>query len=286
MQTLQIYQSLWAMEQRIPGQAEAPPEEQFARIAAAGYHGVCLDPAVNEIPDSLALKPLFERHGLGCMVNAFPDQEDELLPLLEMARELDACAVNVISGVMPFTVAEAVPLLHRWINEAAEIGQMMLVETHRDGLLNDLYYTLQVLDAVPELRLCADLSHFVIDREFRVPLSARDEGFITRILERSEGFQGRIASREQVQIQIDFPQHQTWVSIFRGWWKQGMRLWRQRNAPDATLRFLCELGPPPYAITDAQGRELSDRWDEALTLRHWAQEIWQELETEERSLAD
>ena len=70
--TLDIYQSLWAMEQRIPGQAEDPVEVHMERIAEAGYAGACLDPNVSEIPDCLALKPTFERLGLKCMVNAFP----------------------------------------------------------------------------------------------------------------------------------------------------------------------------------------------------------------------
>jgi hypothetical protein len=285
MQKLEIYQSLWGMEQRTPGIAEAPPEEHFARIAEAGYHGVCLDPAIHEIDDSLALAPLFQQHQLGCMVNAFPDKVSELKPLLEMSSELNACAVNVISGVMPITVAGALPVLYRWMDEAQQLDIPLLIETHRDGILNDLYYTLQVLDALPELRLCADLSHFVIDREFRVPLSDRDQGFITRVLERSDCFQGRVANREQVQIQIGFPQHQEWVEIFKSWWKQGMRLWRARNAEDATLRFLCELGPPSYAITDANGHELSDRWQEALTIRGWVEQIWAELEAEESGAA-
>jgi hypothetical protein len=86
--------------------------------------------------------------------------------------------------------------------------------------------------------------------------------------------QGRVTNREQVQIQIEFPQHQPWVDIFRGWWQLGMALWRARSADDATLRFLCELGPPSYAITDAMGEELSDRWQEALTIRRWVEQDW------------
>ena len=45
------------------------------------------------------------------------------------------------------------------------------------------------------------------------------------------------------------------------------------------VRFLCELGPPTsYAITDAAQLELSDRWEEALTIKKWIEEMWQEIE--------
>ena len=43
--------------------------------------------------------------------------------------------------------------------------------------------------------------------------------------------------------------------------------------------FLCELGPPDYAITDARGRELSNRWAESALLMQWAREIWAEIVT-------
>lgn len=280
MQKLEVYQSLWAMERRHPDGIEASAQENCERIAHAGFDGICIDPGVTEIDKNFAQLPLYEQHSLGVMVNAFPYKVKELKPILEMAKAMNACMVNVIGGVMPVNVAGAIPVLYRWMDEAEDVGVPLLIETHRDGILNDLYYTLEVIDSLPELRLCADLSHFVVEREFSLPLSERDSGFITRILERSDCFQGRVSNKEQVQIQIDFPQHQEWVSIFRSWWKQGMRAWRARNPQDATLRFLCELGPPSYAITDANGNELSDRWQEALKIKSWAEQIWLELDSE------
>ena len=280
MQKLEIFQSLWAMELRSPHVPERSDSESFAMIAEAGFDGVCLDPSVEEIPLNLEKRGLFEQHGLGCMVNAFPKTPDDLQPLLSFASAMNARTVNVISGVMPIRPEDAVSVVRQWIAEADVAGLPLLFETHRDGLLNDLYFTLQLMDLVPEMRLCADLSHFVVDRELRAPVPERDQEYICAVLHRSDCFQGRVASREQVQIQIDFPQHEQWVEIFKGWWREGMRAWRKRSAADATLVFLCELGPPPYAITDGNQRELSDRWQESLQIRDWVRAIWAELEDE------
>ncbi len=269
------------MELRSPDRPERSHEESFRMVAEAGYDGMCLDPSVSEVPQTVELKPLFEEHGLGVMVNAFPFEIDDMRSLYDMANELNASQVNIIGGIMPIKPEDAVPIIEQWMVEAQDAGLPVLFETHRDSLLNDLYYTLQVIDLVPDMRLCADLSHFVVDREMREPIGERDQAWIDRILDRSDCFQGRVANREQVQIQIDFPQHQQWVGIFRDWWKNGMRRWRVRNADDATLIFLCELGPPPYAITDGERRELSDRWEEALSIRRWVSDIWTELEAED-----
>jgi hypothetical protein len=277
-QRLQLFQSLWAMEMRQPGRPERPVEEHFRRVAEAGYRGVCIDPAVHEIEGFRKLKPLYREYGLDCMVNAFPSTVGELPPLLDLASDLDAVLVNVIGQVMPLTVEEGIPVVRRWMADAERAGLPLLFETHRDCTLNDLHYALQLMDAVPEMRLCADLSHYVIDREMRLPLSDCDRGHMHRILERSDCFQGRVANREQIQVQIDFPQHQAWVDQFKAWWKDGIGMWRRRNTDDAELIFLCELGPPPYAMTDARQRELSDRWEEALTIRRWVEEIWSSLD--------
>lgn len=275
VQKLEVYQSIWGMELRNPSLPERSIEESFAMIADAGFDGACMDPSVAEIPQCREYAHLFREHGLGSMVNAFPYSPDDMAPILDFAVEMSACMVNVISGVMPIKPEDAVSDVRRWIGEASDRDMPLLFETHRDGLLNDLFFTLQLMDLVPEMRLCADLSHFVVDRELRSPITERDQGYISSVLQRSDCFQGRIANREQVQIQINFPQHQEWVEIFKGWWKEGMREWRKRNDDDATLVFLCELGPPPYAITDADQNELSDRWEESLQIRDWVRTIWE-----------
>lgn len=281
MQKLEIFQSLWAMDFRNPNVPERGHARNFEIIAEAGYDGVCVDPAVSDLAKYQATLPYFEKHGLKSMVNLFPRQSRDMKPLLEFCREVNASKVNIIGQVMPVSVAGAIPLIYRWMDQAAAMGFELLFETHRDSLLNDLYYTLEVIDAIPELLLTADLSHFVLEREFQLPLAPRDRAYLQRIHDRSDCFQGRVASREQIQIQLNFPQHAPWVALFKELWKDGLRSWRSRNSENATCIFLCELGPPPYAITDGNRLELSDRWQEALQMREWVRDIWAELERED-----
>jgi hypothetical protein len=277
---LEVFQSLWAMELRRPDGVERSAEESFAMVAEAGYAGMAIDMGIFDDDAMRRTRPLFARHGLGCLINAFPKRIEDLRPVLRMARDFDARFVNVIGQVMPLSVEGMIPVIRAWIAMAEAEGVAIQFETHRNCITNDLFATLQLIDAVPEMRLCADLSHYLLDREFWYPISAENHGLIRRILERSDSFQGRVASREQIQVQISFPQHAKWFDLFAGWWEDGFRLWRARARPDATLLFLCELGPKEYAITGPDGYELSDRWDEAMMIRRRVEAIWARLEAE------
>jgi hypothetical protein len=279
VQKLEIYQSLWAMELRRPGKPEAPLEHWIAGIAEAGFHGVCLDLAMSDIPLAAAARPILRAHGLKTLYNGFPRSDEELRVMLGLARDDGAPFLSVIGQLMPRRVDEMASLVRRWLAIAREEGLPLLFETHRHGLLNDLYPTLDLLDEIAELRLCADLSHFVVDREFALPIDEAAGAMISQVLARSWAFQARVASNEQVQVQLAFERHRPWVEQFFAWWTEGMRSWRARAGADDTVTFLCELGPPPYAITGADGLELSDRWVEALEIRRRVEAVWTGLET-------
>ena len=244
-------------------------------IADAGFAGVCLDPNADEIEENLARKPLFEKHGLSCMINAFPKNDDELRALLAFSKQMHATTVSIIGTIYPVAVDDAAAIIRKWIEIGDEMGVPILFETHRDCITNDMFMTLQLIEAIPEMRLCADFSHYVLGRELSLPVTEEFSKHFERLIERSDCFQGRIANREQIQIPVAFPQHAKWVDLFKYFWAQGFKSWRGRNADDAEMVFLCELGPPPYAITDANGLEMSDRWQEALKIKKWVEEIWE-----------
>lgn len=276
---LEVFQALWAMQRRIPGQAERPVEESFALVAAAGYDGMGIDLGVTPLDEAAAMEPLFARHNLGCLITAFVKSIDGMRPVLDLAKRLNARHVNLIGQVMPLGVDATVPVARRWIEMADAAGIELQFETHRNSITNDMFATLQLIDAVPEMVLCADLSHYVVGREFDFPPDARTQSHVSRILQRSGSFQGRIASRQQIQVPFGFPQYQKWLGLFLAWWEEGFRHWR-RSGGSGPLNFLCELGPHEYAMTGADGLELSDRWEEALILKDHVRRIWRQLDSE------
>jgi hypothetical protein len=210
----------------------------------------------------------------------YPKSVDDLKPVLELVARLGADHVNLQPDVRPRRIEACIPLLEGWRRLADQAGVAVHIETHRDRMTTDLFFTLQLLECFPDLRLTADLSHYLVGREFAWPVEDVNHALIHRILDNSWGIHGRIASREQAQISLGFPQHQGWVTLFMEWWEYAIRSWKQRAAADATLTFLCELGPPPYAITGPDGKELSDRWKDAVVMKDMIRRLWARIDAE------
>lgn len=277
MRNLHLYTSLWAMQPHDPTGVKLPYDQVCEMVAEAGFHGMAIDLGASDVATAHAVRPHMEANGLTPLIVAFPKTTQSLEDTLHMAADFGAPFVDVIGQVMPIEIKDMVPVIETWMEMSDKIGVPIQFETHRNCITNDLYVTLQLLDLIPEMRLCADLSHYVVDREFWFPMSDDDLALISRVLARSDSFQGRVASRQQIQLQLDFPQHQKWVDLFKDWWREGMAGWRDRNAAGDCI-FVCELGPPEYAMTDAHGKEMSNRWEEAQVIKGWVEGIWAELE--------
>jgi hypothetical protein len=276
---LQVYQALWAMDKLVS--PEASLAEKFDRVREAGFHGMAVDLGALTMAQAQETIPHFARTGLLGGLTAFPGSVEGLRPALELAHRIKAPFVVVIGQEMPVRLADMIPVIEGWLRVAEQEGMPIHFETHRNCITNDLYTTVQLLDAIPAMRLAADLSHYVVDREMPCPPPQHLQRLISQILERSDSFQGRVAARGQIQLPLSFPQNAKWVALFRSWWREGFRAWRAQHSSDAApLVFLCELGPPDYALTGADGRELSDRWAESMLLAQWARELWKEVELE------
>ncbi|WP_265216013.1 sugar phosphate isomerase/epimerase family protein [Herbaspirillum lusitanum] len=273
MQQLRVYQSLWAMERRRPDGHEWTLEQKLAMIRDAGFDGA----GVRFFDRDYAreVTAFLREHGMSWQAQCYPRSVDELKPIIEHVQEFGADHINLQADVRPYTLDECIPYIEGWRRLADDAGIALHIETHRDRMTTDLFFTLQLLDRFPDLRLTADLSHYVVGREFAWPISDENHALMHRIIDNAWGFHGRVASREQIQLQLAFPQHQQWLQLFMQWWEYGFRSWRRRAPADGVLTFLCELGPPEYAMTGADGYELSDRWQEAGVMKDSVRALWQ-----------
>lgn len=277
-QTLRVYQSMWAMERRRPDGLEWSLPEKLEMIRAAGFDGVGL--RFNEPVEARIITAELRAHGMTWQAQCYPSTVDGLKPILELVAELGADHVNLQPNARPRRLEDCIPLLEGWRRLGEQAGVPVYIETHRDRMTTDLYFTLQLLDCFPDLRLTADISHFLVGREFAYPAPDEAHAQIHRIMDHAWAIHGRVASREQIQIQTSFPHLRHWVDLTMGWWDYAIRSWRRRAPEDAVLTFLTELGPPEYAITGADGYELSDRWAEALAMKDAIRAMWDRIAAE------
>ncbi|MSP48217.1 MAG: sugar phosphate isomerase/epimerase [Alphaproteobacteria bacterium] len=282
MQKLLVYQSMWAMERRQPDGHEWSLEEKLKMIRDAGFDGAGV--RFFDFAQAKAHTDILREYGLTWQAQCYPQTVDDLKPILDNVAKLGAEHLNLQPDVRPYRIEECIPYIEGWRRLAEQAEVRMHIETHRDRMTTDLFFTLHLLDCFPDLRLTGDISHYLVGREFAgPPISDENHRLMHRILDNCWGFHGRVASREQVQIPIGFAHHKPWVDLFMGWWEYGFRSWRRRAPKDATLTFLCELGPKPYAITDAKDADLSDRWQEAQAMKDMIRALWSRIEAEERT---
>ena len=187
----QVYQSYWGMS-ALPfgGQQEWSLEEKVARIAEAGFDGVEF---LMEDPDNLKeMLPQVEKNDLKRSNIVFPWTPEEFKDDIKAAQDGGATHINLQPMPMPRTVAAGVSYITRCIDLAAAAGLPLYFETHRDRMTTDMYFTLDLIEAVPDMVLCGDLSHFLVGREFPgPPISEQNQAYMNLILERCDAFHGR-----------------------------------------------------------------------------------------------
>jgi hypothetical protein len=279
---LLVFQAMWGMERLPLNGPEWSIEERVDRIAKAGFQGAEVE--FDDLAAARHITGLLRERGLKWIAECFPKTVLELHQTIGWIEECgrEHCThINLQPNVKPRTALECIPLILGWMEIAGDARIPVYFETHRDRMTTDLFFTLELIDAIPSLKLTADLSHFLVGREFRWPIDEENDALIHRILERSWAFHGRVATREQVQVQISFPHQRMWLDLFLRWWEEGFRLWRAAALDESELTFTPELGPPEwYAMTGPDGRELSDRWEEALLLKELVCNLWARLDAE------
>lgn len=278
MQKLLVLQSLWAMQNLRDAPAERSLEENVARIKAAGFDG--FGTMWEDDATAARASDLAAREGLILEGLCIPQNLAGIKTALERSARFPLHHLNLQVRILPRTVDEASRLIDSIQKLLEQASIPVYLETHRGRLTNDLLFTLELLDRHPDLKLLADLSHYVVAREMELPIDETTNRQISAILDHAWAFHGRVAGSGQVQLPLGFEQHRAWVDQFTAWWASGFANWSRRASADAEVTFVCELGPQPYAIAGADGRDLTDRWTESLLLRDLARKAWDAARSE------
>ncbi|WP_248924743.1 sugar phosphate isomerase/epimerase family protein [Paenibacillus hamazuiensis] len=265
---LEIHQSWWAMTGLGEGDREWTLEEKFEHIAKAGFTGIV---ARLPAPDQAERwRKLLDDYGFAFGIHSFPYHRSDLEAAIKEAKNFGADYINSQVADSFVTDSAAVSLLRDLVDAASKAGIPYFVETHRGRITQDLLRTVQYVRDVPDIRLTIDFSHYVVAGELILP-NEKVEAYFDVLLKQTACFHGRISNGQQIQVDTEIGSD--YIPFFLNWWKKGMNYWLQNAAPGDYLPFVCELGPPPYAIKTGAGQEISDRWTQALELKKLAESI-------------
>ena len=246
---LRVQHSMWSLI-GLPMNAETEwtLDEKCARVKAAGFESIeCWLSDEDESEVAAAL----QRHDLGIVLGHRPFSLDTVRATIERAKRLKAEFIfaQPASAFTPFD--EVVNLVVEGRKMANDAGLHFWVETHRNNWTENLPQTLQLLEAVPDIRFTADLSHFIVVGEF---YGWENEGAIDRlrpILERCSHAHARISNGEQVQVDVGDGSGQT-AQFFVSLWTEMLRAWRKEAQAGDIFPFAS--GTWPAALCDYAAR--------------------------------
>lgn len=186
---------------------------------------------------------------------------DEHLRSLEtqaaFALGCEPIAVNCHAGRDRFSFEDSLHILRRLVRLGQETGIDFYAETHRGRPTYSLVETVRYLDALPELMLTADFSHWMVVHESDL---ADQEKSLARAIEHSRHVHARIGYEEGPQVPD--PRAPAW----RGHVDRHLSLWqriadKRMKAGASVLTITPEFGPPPYMHTVPFSDEpVADTW--------------------------
>jgi sugar phosphate isomerase/epimerase len=244
--------------------------EKFSRVKEAGFEAVeCWLNDENEQEH----KEELEKAGVRLILGHRPFKVSEVQATVDRALRLGADFVFAQPADAFTPAKEVAKLCIEGRKIANDAGLAFFVETHRNNFTETIPQTLQLIDLVPDIRITADLSHFVVVGEFYGWAEERAVERMLPILERTSHAHGRISNGEQVQVDVGDGDNMT-ANLFVELWSTAMKHWLEGAKEGDVFPFTSELGPPRYAITTPDGKEFSDRWKQSLVMKRLAEKAW------------
>lgn len=265
---LKAYKALWGMTGTL--------EEQFDRITQANYDGV--EAFLLEVKDKQKLHDLLSKHQLPFIAQIITTGQttDEHIASFKSqaaaAAEFGAVMLNTHGGKDSMTFEEQRRFYEAALSEEARLGIPVGHETHRGRPLFTPWTTAALLQAYPELKLTADISHWVCVCESL--LSDQQEN-LALAAERTIHVHTRVGYPQGPQVPHPAaPEYAAELRLHENFWEDVFTKRKKTGALEIT--FVPEFGPPGYLHTlPFTNQPVVDLWEVCLWMRHRVEERFQ-----------
>jgi sugar phosphate isomerase/epimerase len=269
---IKIYDSKWSLIGLPRGGKEWSFEEKLRRVKEAGFEGIETEEILEDEQQAVEL---IRKHGLdlGMGSSKILRSVDEVRHGLEICKRAGAKYYVIVAGSAFMSDEDMATFARDSIRVSADVGIPLMFETHRHSLTENSYRVRKLIDHVPEIRFCADLSHYVVSGALGGSSAEEWCQLWGPILDRCYSFQCRISNGEQVQVDVgdgNSKLAQKWVEL----WSEILRRWLKKARPGDLFPVTSELGPPSYSMVDLKGGEISDRWQQSLVMKRLTEQAW------------
>ena len=238
-------------------------EGMLNKIKGAGFDGVEVFAPI-EPGERETMQRLLEDLELGVIIHQYrangPFQEysANFRSELELAASMKPLLINSHTGKDYWSMEENGKLIEIGFEVESTTGVKIVHETHRGRFPFCAPLTKQYFEKYPDLRIAADLSHWVCVAE---SLLEGQEDVVETAINRTEHIHARIGFPEGPQISDPrLPEWKKEVTVFTGWWQRVVDRFIAEERPFLTITP--EFGPVPYTWTVPHtGMPVSDFFD-------------------------
>lgn len=252
--------ALWGMEGTL--------EEQFAKIAAAGYEGI--ESGAPSLEQEGQFKELLEKYKLDYIGMVFTSGTDSDSHLASFEKQMEQLSQFKPLFINSHSVKDAMPyeqqlsFFERSIAIEKAVGLKVGHETHRGRAMFTPWGTAQLLRDLPELKITADFSHWVCVCE-RLPHD--QEEALELAISRTLHIHGRVGYAQGPQVPDPAaPEYSAELEAHLAWWQ---RICDEQSKLGRTeITFTPEFGPPGYMHTLPYTQQpVADLWKVCLWMR-------------------
>ncbi|KAI0102994.1 xylose isomerase-like protein [Nemania sp. FL0031] len=263
MVTLSRFRTVWGID---PGDDFVEWTRRFSEWKGLGYDGIEVDTYCFFLSESQLqrLQILCSEAGLKISALIFTGWGATIGPRprgltpdvqlgiyresLRIASILKPVRVNSHSGSDFWTPDEAVYFFQRTLDIDREMGfeGMVCHETHRNRAFYTPFMTDYVLQRVPQLKITADFSHWVVVGERLMDEGEEDRELLDRVIPHVYHIHTRIGTTQSSQCPAPTdPAFTAERESFERIWLQIIK-YRAGKDPNCTITWVPEYGPFPY----------------------------------------